>query len=139
MLFQLSAPVIFECMKSKMINYTIAILFVLFAAVQYNDPDPMLWILIYGVVALVAVLQVYFNRVNFRPLIVTLIVILLLYSFSYIPSFLDFMSSGNKSDLVGKMKAEDPWIEGTRELGGLLIAIAALFYLKSKNKRKNPN
>ncbi|MEQ9304998.1 MAG: transmembrane 220 family protein [Marinoscillum sp.] len=126
-------------MSRKTINYILAVLFVLFAAVQYNDPDPLLWILIYGVVALVAVLQVQFPTVNFRPLILTFIVIFLLYGMTYVPSFLDFLSSQNKTDLVGKMKAEDPWIEGTRELGGLLIAIAALYYLKTKNKLKNPN
>lgn len=125
-------------MSRKTINYILAVLFVLFAAVQYNDPDPLLWILIYGVVALVAVLQVQFPTVNFRPLILTFIVIFLLYGMTYVPSFLDFLSSQNKTDLVGKMKAEDPWIEGTRELGGLLIAIAALYYLKTKNKLKNP-
>ncbi|WP_421877228.1 transmembrane 220 family protein [Marinoscillum sp.] len=117
-------------MNSKRIHFIIAGLFIVFAAVQYNDPDPWLWILIYGAVALVAIVKVYFSQVNFTPLILTLLLILLFYTFTFIPSVLDFFESSNKSDLVGKMKAEDPWIEGTREFGGLLIAIIALNYLK---------
>jgi len=122
-------------MKHKTIHFSLAVLFILFAAVQYNDPDPVLWMLIYGVVTLVAVLKVYFSRVNFGPMIITLMAIFLLYAATYIPSFLEFLNQPDKIDLVGKMKAEKPWIEGTRELGGLLIAVGALFYMwKSKVK-----
>ena len=117
-------------MNSKVIHYILAGLFTLFAAVQYNDPDPWLWILIYGAVAIVAFFKVQFVQINFGPLILTLILILLFYAFTFVPSVIDFFDSSNKSDLVGKMKAEDPWIEGTREFGGLLIAIIVLNYLK---------
>lgn len=118
-------------MKTKIIHIVIAILFLLFAAVQYNDPDPLLWILIYGAVALVALLKIYMRQVNFQALITTLMVILFAYSLFYIPSFLDFMGQPDKSELVGQMKATKPWIEGTREMGGLLIAVGVLWYLRS--------
>lgn len=115
---------------TRYILYFLSFLFVLFAGVQYNDPDPVLWMLIYGVVAMVAVLKIYFSKVNLNPLILTLIALYTLYALTYIPSFLEFMHQSDKIDLVGKMKAEKPWIEGTRELGGLLIAIGALFYMR---------
>ena len=117
-------------MNSKVTHYIIAGLFVVSAAVQYNDPDPWLWILIYGSVALVAIVKTQFPQVNFGPLIITLLLILTFYAFTFIPSVIDFWNSSNKSDLVGKMKAEDPWIEGAREFGGLIIAVIALSYLK---------
>ena len=117
-------------MNSKVIHYILAGLFIVFAALQYNDKDPWLWILIYGAVAIVALFKVHFAQINFGPLILTLTLILLFYAFTFVPSVIDFFGSTNKSDLVGKMKAEDPWIEGTREFGGLLIAIIALNYLK---------
>lgn len=117
-------------MNSKTIHYIIAVIFVLFAALQYNDPDPLLWMLIYGVVSLIAVLKVFFHQVNFGPLILTVMLILLFYTFTFMPSVMDFFDSQNKGDLVGKMKAEDPWIEGTREFIGLLIAVACLLYLR---------
>lgn len=115
---------------TRIILYFLSFLFVLFAGVQYNDPDPVLWMLIYGVVAMVAVLKIYFSKVNLNPLIYTLIVLFLIFAATYVPSFLEYLNQSDKMDLIGKMKAEKPWIEGTRELGGLLIAIAALFYMR---------
>ena len=35
----------------RLINGFFCILFVLFTAVQYNDPDALVWIMIYGIVA----------------------------------------------------------------------------------------
>lgn len=41
----------------NIVNYTVLILSVLFAVVQYNDPDAFLWIVIYGFVAVLAFLN----------------------------------------------------------------------------------
>ncbi|MFY0608359.1 MAG: transmembrane 220 family protein [Cyclobacteriaceae bacterium] len=124
-------------MNSRTIHYALSILFLLFATVQYNDPDPLLWILIYGSVSLIALLKIYLGQVNFNKLIITLIVIFTLYALAYIPSFSDLLSKPDKSELVGQMKATKPWIEGTRELGGLLIAIGAMVYLLKSKRVKN--
>ena len=40
----------------KIASAIMAMLFIAWAAFQYNDPDPFLWILVYGVAALVSVL-----------------------------------------------------------------------------------
>ncbi|RED95595.1 transmembrane 220 family protein [Marinoscillum furvescens] len=117
-------------MSQKLIHYLVAGVFALFAALQLNDPDPLLWVLLYGVVAVVAVLKVFLVQISLKPLITTFIVIFLVYAATYVPSFLDFLDSSNKGDLVGKMKASTPWIEGTRELLGLLIAVGGLIYLR---------
>lgn len=45
-------------------------LFVVAAALQYNDPDSLQWIAIYGVAALVS-LRVYFGKI--APLLVTVV------------------------------------------------------------------
>lgn len=117
-------------MKSRMIHLTLAVLFGLFAVVQYNDPDPFIWIMIYGSVALIALLKVYLRQVNFHPLIITLIVIFLLYGATYIPSVIEFFQKPDKMDLIGSMKVNKPWIEGTREFFGLVMGLGALYYLK---------
>lgn len=121
-------------MTSRTIHIILAILFFLFAAVQYNDPDPLLWMLIYGSVGLIALLKAYLNQINYNPLILTLIVILSLYSLFYVPTFIDFIGNPDKADLIGKMKVNKPWIEGTREFLGLLIASGALLYMRKKSK-----
>jgi len=38
------------------LNLVVAAFFVLFTLVQYNDPDPLLWMIIYGLTALACVL-----------------------------------------------------------------------------------
>ncbi|HYI78522.1 MAG TPA: transmembrane 220 family protein, partial [Chryseolinea sp.] len=35
----------------RIVNFILAVLFLLFAFVQINDPDPVIWILIYGAMA----------------------------------------------------------------------------------------
>ena len=40
----------------KLVSAGMALLFIAWAAFQYNDPDPFLWILVYGMAALVSVL-----------------------------------------------------------------------------------
>ncbi len=47
----------------KILDASLAAVFVLFAAVQYNDPDAFLWIIIYLTTALVSVLS-FFNYRN---------------------------------------------------------------------------
>lgn len=122
-------------MLGKTIHIIIAILFFLFAAVQYNDPDPLIWILIYGSVAFIAMIKIYLRQLNYSPLIITLVIIISLYSLFYIPVFIDFLSNSGKFDLIGKMGKTKPWIEGTREFFGLLLSITALLYLR-KTKAK---
>lgn len=119
-------------MRDKAIHIILAVLFLLFAAVQFNDPDPLVWILIYGSVSLVAFIKLFLNQLNLNPLIITLVVILSLYALFYIPLFIEFLSKPGKADLISEMKVTKPWIEGTRELLGLLIAIGALLYLRTR-------
>ena len=40
----------------KIVSAGMALLFIAWAAFQYNDPDPFVWILVYGLAALVSVL-----------------------------------------------------------------------------------
>jgi hypothetical protein len=40
----------------SMINLIVAAFFFLFAVVQYNDPDPLLWMMVYALAALACVL-----------------------------------------------------------------------------------
>jgi hypothetical protein len=53
---------------------------------------------------------------------------LLAYGCFYIPDLIIWLSASDKMDLVGKMKAEKSYVEGTRELGGLLIASMSMGY-----------
>ena len=53
---------------------------------------------------------------------------LLLYACFFIPDLIIWLSASDKMDLVGKMNAKKSYVEGTRELGGLLIASISMGY-----------
>ncbi len=111
----------------KILNILFVVIFILFAALQYNDPDPYVWIPIYLYAALLCFLAL--NH-KYSPILYT---IGLVVYFSY-AAYLFFDKSGvlnwaeqhDAENLVQTMKATKPWIEETREFGGLLIVIIAL-------------
>lgn len=110
----------------NVIPYIVAILFVAFAAVQINDPDPWLWVTIYMVVAVLAAL-VSGNIIS--PMVYLICsVVVLLYFISYIPDLISWARSGFPS-ITDEMKAEEQHIELVRESLGLLISAVAIFYL----------
>ena len=110
----------------KHVGLIFAILFFLFAALQYNDPDPWSWIAIYGVVSIASLLQ-WLGKIKHKLLLLFAIGFLAV-TLSYAPELLNWAQNGF-SNIAGEMKAENPHIELVRETFGLAIASAALFYL----------
>lgn len=109
----------------KVLNLLLAALFLLFAFVQINDPDPALWILIYGLMAVACILAA-FGR--YYPKIISVILIIYLaYSFFYIPGVVEWLGSENKSMLFDDIaKMQHPYIEESREFLGLFICVIVL-------------
>ncbi|MEN9612084.1 MAG: hypothetical protein RLZZ628_2898 [Bacteroidota bacterium] len=117
------------------IHVVLAIIFILFALVQYNDPDPYIWIPIYGAVAAVCVLN--HQKKYYPPIILAILGILSIYWMTYIPNFIQWFKEGMPS-ITGTMKAETPFIELIREFFGLLLAMLTLVYeFKVANKAIN--
>ena len=103
-----------------------AILFFLFAAVQYNDPDPWIWIVIYGIVAIASFFQ-WIGKVSDKVLLLFSVVFFAA-TLSYVPELIGWAEKGFPH-IAGEMKTENPHIELVRETLGLAIASASLFYL----------
>lgn len=102
-------------------------LFVLFAALQLNDPDPWIWIPLYLFSAALCGLR-YLGKAKVG-LEYTAILIYLAYAVVLIftqHGVIDWYEAHNAENLVQSMKATKPWIENTREFGGLLIMIVIL-------------
>lgn len=119
-------------MKKQIIDAVLAILFIAFAAVQYNDPDLLLWIAIYGIVGLVSVGAFFGKYHNYT--LVSLILIITVWSLILVPNLFSWLGTSDLAEIAGEMMSDKPYIEGTREFGGLLIADMALFYhWKMKN------
>ncbi|WP_345274987.1 transmembrane 220 family protein [Litoribaculum gwangyangense] len=114
----------------KFINILLFVLFALFAVFQLNDPDPLHWFLIYGCVALISFIAI-FKKLP-KPLILVVVLGILIYSEFYVQYFFEWLQIENKSEVFGEMIYEKPYLEGTREfLGLVLAAIALMFQLKN--------
>ncbi|WKK65659.1 transmembrane 220 family protein [Lutimonas zeaxanthinifaciens] len=116
----------------KWINWILFFLFASFAYVQLNDPDPYIWVLIYGSVS------VLFGLSNFmkvpRWIHQFLIAAFLLYAIFHLGFFYDWLMTDEKSEIFGEMVYKKPYIEGTREFLGLLIAGFSLLFLYKNSK-----
>jgi|SRR5690606_21224917 len=123
----------------KIFNIIFCVLFTISAALQYNDDDPFIWIPIYLYGAILCYLAVR-GRYIARAYLLGIIGCLLY------AGYLLFFSSGvtewfqqhQTRELVLKMQADKPWIEETRELGGLIIValVLGINWLAGKKRQK---
>ena len=124
----------------KIFNSIFLVLFVVSAGLQYNDPDPALWILIY----LFAALNCYFSirELNYPLINQTGLVLLFMYAmflFFDKDGVLSWLTEHQAENIAGSMKASTPWIEETREFFGLtmIITIMSLNIFNSRAKKSN--
>ena len=104
----------------------IGILFLVFAAVQYNDPDPWIWILAYAVVGGICLWDVQYSIS--KPIIFGLTILFAIATAWYIPLLMNWFEEGMPS-IIGEMKAATPHIEWMREFLGLLLCTLTLFWI----------
>ena len=109
----------------KILNLVLAALFLLFAFVQVNDPDPVIWILIYGVMAVACILAAFGQY--YRIILFVLLALFIGYSFMYTSGVWEWLHSDDKSLLFDDLaKMQYPYIEEAREFLGLLVCIIVL-------------
>lgn len=116
----------------KIIKIVFAVILLIFAVLQWNDPDPLLWMVIYGYAA--AIIFIDFAGKDVRKVYLYTIIAYALLSLIYLPGVIDFIRQEQVGAIARSMKAETPWIEETREFLGLIIVIVILlwFYLAKK-------
>lgn len=123
----------------KIFNILFCIIFIIFAALQYNDTDPYVWMPIY----LYAALLCYFaskNKFYPKAYLVGIVVYAIYASYKFFTDngVLDWVQKHHAQNIAETMKAETPWVEETREFFGLIILIVVLlinyFYSRSKTK-----
>lgn len=109
----------------KVFNIIFAVLFLGFAALQYNDPDPLIWITIYMAMVLVCVLAV--KKRHYKLLSIILALFYIGYAGLLSPSIIVWLQSEDRSQLFDELaKMEYPYIEETREFLGLIICLFVL-------------
>lgn len=118
----------------KVLNVFFALLFLSFAFVQLNDPDPILWIAIY--LAMVAISVMAFFKYFIPKLMWALMAGYVIYLVILFPGMMDWLNSLDRSllfDDVAKMQYQ--YIEEAREFLGLMICMLVLaFYLFRSRK-----
>jgi hypothetical protein len=98
----------------KIVNLLLAVMFVVFAFLQLNDPDPVTWISIYGAMAAICVLAAF--RRYYVPAYVVLLVVYIAYSFSSFSSIVRWLRSDDKAMLFDNVaKMQNLYIEESRE------------------------
>jgi hypothetical protein len=111
----------------KIFNLVFCLLFIVSSGLQYNDPDPYLWIPIYLIGALIsfkAFQGIYLPRLSLLFSIFLFIYSVYLFFDKY--GVLTWIFDHQAEDIAGSMKASTPWIEETREFFGLIILIIVL-------------
>lgn len=102
----------------------LAVLLGVCAAVQYNDPDPVLWIGLYGAGSLLLALAALGWRSRWATLAV--LVAYAAVGITVLPGFVEWLLHHPGSDLTAPMSADRPHIEASREFVGLVIAAACV-------------
>jgi asparagine N-glycosylation enzyme membrane subunit Stt3 len=116
----------------KNIYFVISGIFLLFAIVQWNDPDPLIWMIFYGTMSLIYILLARGKKIAFYLSVLMLITCLLNMGL-ILPEIIKWIKDGMPS-IVQSMKATIPTIEYTREFLGLLLCLIACVWVIRKHK-----
>ncbi|TLP81695.1 transmembrane 220 family protein [Maribacter sp. ACAM166] len=109
----------------KVLGYLFALLFFIGAALQYNDPDAILWVIIYTIAALVSV-GFALNKIRYYLPMVIGVIAFINFLYLYPRNFQGF--DLNDGDVV--------IVELGREAFGLLIISVVLLVFAFRLKRK---
>ena len=103
----------------SILNPWMGVAFAICVALQYNDPDPYLWMPMYGAATAACILH---SSSRLRPwMSATVGVVALVWALTIAPRVL---GQGGFGHMFESMKASNPLIEESRETGGLLIVFA---------------
>ena len=124
----------------KVFNLVFGVLFLICAGLQWNDPDPYLWIPLYLLSALscaYAFKQVKALRLNiFNIAIYSAYAI---YLFVAQDGVISWATEHHFDSLTHSMLASSPWIENTREFGGLFIMLLVCIINLYFSRQQFPN
>lgn len=123
----------------KIFNLIFSLLFLVFAILQFNDPDPYIWIPIYlfgAILCWLAFRRKYFNKLYLGGMFLLSAYALRL--FFKKDGVMDWLTLYDAESILQSMKTDKPWIETTREFLGLFILIIVLSINYVFSPRKKP-
>ena len=116
-----------ESRLHSVISTVMALMFAAFAAVQYNDPDPLTWIAIYSLMAVLLLLNAYRRlplSVSLLPMLAAIVGTVLLWPDEY-------------QGITDKMDSR-PGVELARESLGLALCALGCMYVAWRSWARRP-
>jgi hypothetical protein len=117
----------------KIINWILALSWTSWVIVQYNDPDPIQWMSMYGLVVVVCVMAAY--KKYSQPLIAIGIVVSIIWAATLMPSVIDYFSNHKSNEIFENMTPSKLFIEEARECFGLIISALVLIWKFSESQK----
>lgn len=111
--------------------WLMAALFAVCVVLQYNDPDPIRWMLVYGVAMGISALLPFDRRVAIAGFVIGALA--LAWAVLLISGIYDKVAF---SDVFGKMSEKGGAVEEEREAGGLLIEGVWLVLASAYRRRR---
>lgn len=121
-------------MRVRITNIVLALLFLSFTLVQFNDPDPVLWIGCYGCMVVLSLLAAW----NVFPvkIMIPLAGGYLLLSAMHVEGMLEWLASPNRRLIFDDLaKMQYPYIEEAREFLGLVVCLIVLIFYFYQHKK----
>ena len=122
----------------RITGFVLAVMFLAFSFVQINDPDPLIWIMIYGSMAVVSVMAAFSYYP--RKFLIGLLVVFAAYSIMYFDGVREWLKQDDKSALFDEVaKMEHLYIEEAREFLGLVICMVVIVVYRVKSRKLAKN
>lgn len=116
----------------KIANYVMAVAFLFSVVVQYNDPDPLRWMAMYGA-ALVACILFATGRLRWY-IAAGIGLIALLWAIDWAPGVL---GKTRFSEMFGAWEMKNERVEEAREFWGLMIIVGWMAVLTILSRRRS--
>ena len=118
----------------KIANYVMAAAFLLSVLVQYNDPDPVRWMAMYGA-AMIACILFLLDKKHWY-IFAGIGIVALLWALAWAPGVI---GKTQFSELFGALEMKNERVEEAREFGGLMIVVVWMvvltFFSPGRNTR----
>ena len=118
----------------RFLDLTMALLFAFAAALQYNDPDPVRWIAVYGAACILSLLAAFANRI--LPATVLTVGLVAVVWAGWIAFGGPPVSEYRHMFDAWEMKS--PSVEAAREASGLIIVAVWMAVLFMRGYRRSP-
>ena len=114
----------------KIINLFLAFCWTSWVVVQYNDPDPIQWMTMYGLVVVVCAMAAY--KKYYKPLILLGIVVSIIWAATLVPAVIDYFTNHKNNEVFENMSPSKLFIEEARECFGLILSALVLIWKYSE-------